>query len=103
MSDVFESHCSNNSWFGVGASYSGIYGENTTDNIPPSSDVYYILNFNNILTSYGTITYTRDFELLIQMFLTSSVVTLFVLMVVNNWYIIMVCSARTTNKESEVV
>ena len=44
---------SNNSWFGVGSSYSGVYERNTTDNIPPSSDVYYLLNFNNILTSYG--------------------------------------------------
>ena len=45
----------NNTWFGVGSSFSGIYKPNTTDNIPPSSDVYYILNFNNILTSYGEI------------------------------------------------
>ena len=46
---------SNDSWFGVWSSYSGIYNQNTTDNIPPSSDVYYLLNFNNILTSYGNI------------------------------------------------
>ena len=45
--------CSNDSWYGIGSSYSGVYSQNTTDNFPPSSDVYYILNFNNILTSYG--------------------------------------------------
>ena len=52
---IFKYCCSNNnnSWFGVGSSYSGVYSQNTTDNIPPSSDVYYLLNFNNILTSYG--------------------------------------------------
>lgn len=46
---------SNNSWFEIRSSYSGIYDLNTTDNIPPSSNVYYLLNFNNILASYGIV------------------------------------------------
>ena len=46
---------SNNSWFGVGSSYSGVFVDNTTDNLPASSDVYYILNFNNMFKSYSKV------------------------------------------------
>ena len=62
---------SNSSWFGVGSSYSGVYRQNTTDNIPPSSDVYYLLNFNNILTSYGNTIYWYSQSIAISYFLTS--------------------------------
>jgi hypothetical protein len=43
----------NNTWFGIGSYFSGFYRNNTNDNIPASADVYYILNFNNLLTSFG--------------------------------------------------
>ena len=47
----------NDTWFEIGSYYSGFYRNNTNDNIPASSDVYYILNFNNILTSFGNINF----------------------------------------------
>jgi hypothetical protein len=45
---------SNESWYDVGIYYRGTYGENTSlADIPATPDVFYILNFDNILRSYG--------------------------------------------------
>ncbi|XP_064391757.1 two pore channel protein 1-like isoform X2 [Halichondria panicea] len=63
---VFEG-CCNESMYGVGEYYSG-------NNSTFTAKVYYVLNFDNIFRSY---------------------VTLFVLMVINNWYIIMEGFAST--------
>ena len=51
---ILFSFSSNDSWYGVGAYYSGIImTDNTTENINPSPDIYYILNFDDICRSYG--------------------------------------------------
>ena len=83
----------NGTWFEIGSYYSGFYRNNTNDNIPASSDVYYILNFNNILTSFGNISFILAWLTCIYL----PAVTLFVLMVVNNWYIIMVSDKKINN------
>ena len=45
---------SNESWYGVETYYSGnVITDNTTENVNPSPDIYYILNFNDICSSYG--------------------------------------------------
>ena len=89
---------SNSSWYGIGSSYSGADLVNTTDNFPASSDIYYILNFNNIFNSYSKFpgfyltVYPRwsMIESVFNNIIVSLLVTLFVLMIVNNWFIIMV-------------
>ena len=60
---VYLLSCSNSSWYGIGSSYSGAYLTNTTDNFPASSDVYYILNFNNVFNSYSKL--HSNFKLLL--------------------------------------
>ena len=44
---------SNESLFDAGTYYSGVYVQNTSVDIRPTPDVFYILNFDNILRSYG--------------------------------------------------
>ena len=45
---------SNDSWFSVGSYFRGNIFENTTDNIDPAaSDVFYILNYDDLCSSYG--------------------------------------------------
>ena len=45
---------SNDSWYGIGAFYTGNIDEgNTTENVSPSADIYYILSFNDIASGYG--------------------------------------------------
>ena len=87
--------CSNDSWYDVGSYYRGVYGKNTSSaDIPITPDVFYILNFDNILRSYGTYPCIRiDMVMLpppTTILYALSLVTLFSLMVVNNWYVIMV-------------
>ena len=46
--------CSNKSWYDVELYYRGMYEKNTSlADIPATPDVFYILNFDNILRSYG--------------------------------------------------
>ena len=79
-------------------------GNNTNDD---TANVYYLNNFNNILRSYGEwglwkCHFERDKTRVLFLYgpVTSFLslpllpVTLFILMVVNNWYIIMVGSMR---------
>ena len=55
--------CSNESWYDVGSYYKGVYGENISSvDVPPTPDVFYILNFDNILRSYGMCASTMDDE-----------------------------------------
>jgi hypothetical protein len=45
---------SNGSWYNIRVFYTGIIDEgNTTENVSPSVDIYYLLNFNDIANSYG--------------------------------------------------
>ena len=74
-----------------------MYGKNTSlaeSDIPATPDVFYILNFDNILRSYGTYPCINSDDIMLppptMYSLSVSLVTLFSLMVVNNWYIIMV-------------
>ena len=89
--------CSNDSWYDVGSYYRGVYGKNTSlADVPITPDVFYILNFDNILRSYGTYPCIRIDDIMLPppttiiLLYALSLVTLFSLMVVNNWYVIMV-------------
>ena len=45
---------SNDSWYNIQAFYTGIIDDgNTTENVSPSADIYYLLDFNDIARSYG--------------------------------------------------
>ena len=45
---------SNDSWYNIRVFYTGIINEgNTTENVSPSVDIYYLLNFDDIARSYG--------------------------------------------------
>ena len=45
---------SNESWYNIRAFYTGIIDDgNTTENVSPSADIYYLLNFDDIARSYG--------------------------------------------------
>ena len=72
-----------------------MYGKNTSlADIPITPDVFYILNFDNILRSYGTYPCIRIDDIMLlpptTILYALFLVTLFSLMVVNNWYVIMV-------------
>lgn len=60
--------CCNTSWYGIGQLYAGPANSSSLNSTDGIVNMYYLNNFDNILRSY---------------------VTLYVLMVVNNWFIIM--------------
>lgn len=81
--------CCNTSWYGVDLYYSARVEPPNSVNDTNTPYVFYLNNFDNILRSYGMVL-PEAIEECTDPILYSYTVTLFILMVVNNWYIIMV-------------